>query len=632
MVETSRKIGIGRHLSGRLLPLAVSIGLLLSILSPITYWIIEHANLKRHARLYAVDLAAKFQTFAQEAPDLWKYQTYKFTNIVEGFHPIIDVLGFSILDEKGEPITGYGYGNGWNHPARELGFSEELRFTLGTAPIIFNNRKIGTIEVLVSDDALLRSTILLLLISSIVSTSLAFLVYRFPVKVVRRAEAKIECLLATVQESEGKYHSLVENIPDITWTADRNGNSLFLSPNIERIYGYTPEEIYAAGDSLWFGRIHPEDVERVKGAFESLFEHGVRFDVEYRMQRKDGEWIWLHDRATHTYEKDGKQYVDGIGSDITERKRAEEALRESEDKFRALAEKSMVGVYIIQDGVFRYLNPIFTDIFGYPLDELVEKMGPKDLTLPADWPTVQENLRKRLSGEIDSIHYEFRGLTKEEKVIDLEVFGARTVFHGEPAVIGALLDITDRKRAERALVEQSRKLEQLALIDELTGLYNRRGFLLLGGQQLKAAERLNKVALLIFADLDGLKEINDRFGHHEGDNALKESAAILRESSRGSDIIGRLGGDEFAVLALCADIEGAEIMASRLEQNIIKMNAGVERQYPFSLSFGVAHYDVSFPCSIDELIDRADAVMYARKIAKKGNGKQSNLSPEVTPL
>ncbi|MBI1919780.1 MAG: diguanylate cyclase [Geobacter sp.] len=309
--------------------------------------------------------------------------------------------------------------------------------------------------------------------------------------------------------------------------------------------------------------------------------------------------------------------------DITDRKQAEAALLESEDKFRVMAEKAMVGVYLIKDGIFQYLNPKFEEVFGYPLEEMIGKMGPKDLTLPEDWPTVLENLRKRESGEIDSIHYEFRGLTKEEKVIELEVYGSRTVFHGEPAVIGTLLDITDRKRAERGLVEQARKLEQLALLDELTGLYNRRGFLLFAGQQLKAAERMNKVALLIFADLDGLKVLNDRLGHHEGDAALKECAAILRESSRGSDIIGRLGGDEFGVLALCADLEGEEVIVSRIEQNIVRTNAGAHRQYPLSVSFGVAQYDVSSPCSLDELIERADALMYARKVAKKGEAAVS---------
>lgn len=339
-----------------------------------------------------------------------------------------------------------------------------------------------------------------------------------------------------------------------------------------------------------------------------------------------GENAYVEVSTSPVFDKSGKvEKVVYLVRDITERKRTEQALLESEHKFRSMADKSLVGVYFIQDGVFCYLNPKFTDIFGYPLEEMIGRMGPKDLTFPEDWPMVQENLRKRESGEIESIHYEFRGVTREKEIIYLEVYGTRTILQGRPAVIGTLLDITDRKRAEQAVAEQARKLEQLALFDELTGLFNRRGFLLQAGQQLKTAERLNKVALLIFTDMDGLKGINDRFGHHEGDAALKEVAAILKESFRGSDIIGRLGGDEFAVFALSADPEGEEIIVSRLRQNIAASNAGVERQYPLSVSFGVARYDISSPCTLDELIDRADAVMYARKLAKKVNG-------EVTPL
>ncbi|MCP4602494.1 MAG: PAS domain S-box protein, partial [Proteobacteria bacterium] len=100
-----------------------------------------------------------------------------------------------------------------------------------------------------------------------------------------------------LRESEEKYRSLVENIPDVTWTTDRAGNTTFASPNIEKVYGYTPEELYEAGDRLWLGRIHPDDLEQVQQAYELLFSKNKMFDIEYRIQRKDGAWIWGRDRA-----------------------------------------------------------------------------------------------------------------------------------------------------------------------------------------------------------------------------------------------------------------------------------------------------------------------------------------------
>jgi len=130
-----------------------------------------------------------------------------------------------------------------------------------------------------------------------------------------------------VRKSEERYRSLVANIPDVVWTTDSEGNTSFISPNVEQIYGYTPQEIYEGGDRVWFGRIHPDDIEKVKKAYETLLAKGKKYDVEYRIKRKDGRWIWLHDRAIATREEAGQLHADGVFSDITERKRAEEDLK-----------------------------------------------------------------------------------------------------------------------------------------------------------------------------------------------------------------------------------------------------------------------------------------------------------------
>ncbi|MBI2191142.1 MAG: PAS domain S-box protein [Planctomycetes bacterium] len=129
------------------------------------------------------------------------------------------------------------------------------------------------------------------------------------------------------KESEERYRALVSNIPDVVWTSDGSGNTVFISPNIEKIYGYTPEEIYRGGAAIWLDRIHPGDVNLVIERYVRLFRDGQMFDVEYRVQRRDGAWIWLHDRALTTYEREGVAYADGLMTDITDRKTAEEELR-----------------------------------------------------------------------------------------------------------------------------------------------------------------------------------------------------------------------------------------------------------------------------------------------------------------
>jgi len=137
----------------------------------------------------------------------------------------------------------------------------------------------------------------------------------------------------TLRQSEEKYRTLVTNIPDITWTTDSEGNTTFISPSVVNVYGYTSEDIYADHE-LWLGRIHPDEIDRVMKAFQALFTENKKFDIEYRVQRKDGFWVWLHDRSMNTYEKEGKRYADGVFSDITERKRAEEEINKLNEELK----------------------------------------------------------------------------------------------------------------------------------------------------------------------------------------------------------------------------------------------------------------------------------------------------------
>jgi diguanylate cyclase (GGDEF)-like protein len=170
-------------------------------------------------------------------------------------------------------------------------------------------------------------------------------------------------------------------------------------------------------------------------------------------------------------------------------------------------------------------------------------------------------------------------------------------------------------RAVRCAAKQymlQAELGNLALTDDLTNLYNRRGFQALAERQLKLARRSERAMLLFFIDVNGLKRINDSFGHCEGDLTLKRTATILKNTFRDSDIIARLGGDEFAVLAVQASDRNENSIRARLHRCLNAVNAQ-EPRFQLSISIGVARFDHRYPTSIRDLMAQADEAMYEQK-------------------
>ncbi|HKV60729.1 MAG TPA: GGDEF domain-containing protein [Candidatus Acidoferrum sp.] len=156
------------------------------------------------------------------------------------------------------------------------------------------------------------------------------------------------------------------------------------------------------------------------------------------------------------------------------------------------------------------------------------------------------------------------------------------------------------------------ELGSLALTDELTGLYNRRGFIAMAERQMRLGRRTGRGMLLFMIDVDGLKNINDSFGHLEGDCALKRTSAVLEETFRDSDVVARLGGDEFAVLAIEAAGHSEPTIKTRLFE-CLKSTKPEQSRYEISLSLGVARFDPRDRASIGELMARADQSMYEQK-------------------
>ena len=175
-------------------------------------------------------------------------------------------------------------------------------------------------------------------------------------------------------------------------------------------------------------------------------------------------------------------------------------------------------------------------------------------------------------------------------------------------------------RSIRYAVERHRlasALRSLSLIDDLTGLYNRRGFLDLSDQHLKLARRSGRAVLLVYLDVDELKTVNDTLGHEAGDRVLILTSNVLKDTFRQSDIIGRLGGDEFAVMALEASEESEEGLAQRLKERIEQVNESGREPFHLSISVGVARFAIEGRMKLTELLAQADQAMYLEKRAKR---------------
>ncbi|MGI9069256.1 MAG: GGDEF domain-containing response regulator [Pyrinomonadaceae bacterium] len=189
------------------------------------------------------------------------------------------------------------------------------------------------------------------------------------------------------------------------------------------------------------------------------------------------------------------------------------------------------------------------------------------------------------------------------RIVELQGSLAQRVRELEAAIV-------ERKRAEDAL-------RDLSLTDDLTGLYNHRGFFNLAEHHLKTVRRSGQSSVLLYADLDGLKEINDMFGHSEGSSAIAKTAEVLRQTFRNSDIVSRLGGDEFAILAQNVPIDEMDNIIARLEENVRSSHEPNMPAYQLSLSVGAVWIAHDSTLSIKELISKADKAMYDHKRRKK---------------
>ena len=258
----------------------------------------------------------------------------------------------------------------------------------------------------------------------------------------------------TQRQNEIRFRRILGSLAEVAWTSDRDRRTIYVSPKVETVLGYTKEEICAGGASFRSGLIHPEDFGRVNRSYKALFEEGKAFDEEYRIRCKDGRWIWIHDRATGVHEEAGVFCADGVFGDVSRRKNAETELQWKTAFLEAQANSTIDGVLVV-DGSGQQLlhNQRFLELFSIPAelvnsrdDQAMLKYAITLIRDPASFLTKIEHLNKHPK-ETSRDEIEFENGTVIDRY-SAPVIGKDGQYYGR---IWTFRDITERKRAEREL-------------------------------------------------------------------------------------------------------------------------------------------------------------------------------------
>jgi diguanylate cyclase (GGDEF)-like protein/PAS domain S-box-containing protein len=300
---------------------------------------------------------------------------------------------------------------------------------------------------------------------------------------------------------------------------------------------------------------------------------------------------------------------------ITKLKKSEETLKISENRFRDIADNALEWIWEVDaEGKYTYASQAVEKILGHKPEEVLGNHF-YDLFHPDDREELKTAAFDAMNAKQSFREFVNRNVHKEGHVVWLSTSGI-PILDKDGKLLGyrgADADITERIKLEESL-------KTAATTDELTGLLNRRGFYTIADQHCKIAARNKLHMALIYADLDNMKKINDTLGHIQGDEALLETANMLKNTFRQSDIVARIGGDEFAVLLVGSSEPIVDsIVIAHIQDNLRIFNDQSDRSYELSLSMGVALYDPEHPLTINELLNQADKLMYEQKSIKKNS-------------
>jgi diguanylate cyclase (GGDEF)-like protein/PAS domain S-box-containing protein len=411
-----------------------------------------------------------------------------------------------------------------------------------------------------------------------------------------------------LEDSERSKAILISNLPGVAYRClnDENWTMTFLSDGCFELTGYYPEELLNNNKISYNELISPKFRDIVYEQWGGDIEANRKSNDEYIIITKSGEEKWVWEQSIPVPDKDGNlTESEGFILDITANKNALTELDESEDRFRTVFEKAPIGIGIFNTdtGYVNQLNPKFAEILGRTTEELT-KLDWKSYSHPAEIKENIDKLQLLKKKKISSFTMNKRYLKPDGSIVWVNMmivpFKAETISNLHLCMIE---DITEKKKKEEEII-------YLSYHDSLTGLYNRTFF----EEEKRRFDASRRLPLsVIMGDVNGLKLINDSFGHSAGDSLLREIGIMLKETCRAEDILARIGGDEFVILLTGTGEAGAE----RLCQRIYKACKSYEKRgdkHTFYLSISLGHATKNVDDqSIDDLLREAEHMLYRKK-------------------
>lgn len=371
-------------------------------------------------------------------------------------------------------------------------------------------------------------------------------------------------LMGTIGYSMDITHELLlSNFPGVAYRSkdDKDFTMTFISEGCYDLTGYSAEDLLNLNPS-YYDLIHPDYREKLLTKWRNDIHASDTFSDEYPIVTASGDIKWVWEQFREKRKPDQKFIAtEGFVTDITEKKLAEKALTESEERFRTIFERSPfgIGVFSSKNGIAKQVNKKFAEIVGRAEDELLS-MDWRQYTHPDD---IEENMRSLdllLSDKISEFSLNKRYIRPDGSVvwINMIIVPFKTEDAADPRHLCMIEDITERKNAEIEIL-------YLSYYDQLTGLFNRRYY----EREAKRLDNSYNLPLsFVMADVNGLKLINDAFGHLEGDKLLKRVANIIRAQCRPDDVAARIGGDEFVLLLPKTTNSEAKEIVLRIHSNV----------------------------------------------------------------